>query len=81
MKRAPVPLAALAMAGCATAQAPPTWNKPGATQQSFAVDKYACLKEAPGKVVQRDPNFQALGYREDWGLFNACMEARGRTRK
>ena len=66
----------LMLTACATAP-PPTWNKPGASQQSFAEDKYACLREAPGKIVQRDPNFAALGNREDWGLFNACMEARG----
>ena len=56
----------LMLTACATN---PTQS--GASQQSFAEDKYAFLREAPGKIVQPDPNFQALGYREDWGLFNA----------
>ena len=32
---------ALALAGCATGS---VWDKPGGTQQSFAADKYNCMK-------------------------------------
>jgi hypothetical protein len=37
-----------ALGGCATG---PTWNKPGATQASFAADKYAYLKETPNNAI------------------------------
>jgi hypothetical protein len=34
--------AALALVGCAST----VWNKPGATQQDYATDSYACEKDA-----------------------------------
>ena len=42
---------ALALAGCATGS---VWDKPGGTQQSFAVDKYNCMKRRLPPLVGLD---------------------------
>ena len=51
---------ALALAGCATGS---VWDKPGGTQQSFAIDKYNCMKRRPPPLVGLDQE-----------LYAACME-------
>ena len=54
---------ALALAGCATGS---VWDKPGGTQQSFAVDKYNCMKRRLPPLVGLDQE-----------MYAACMEALG----
>jgi hypothetical protein len=54
---------ALALAGCATGS---VWDKPGGTQQSFAVDKYNCMKRRLPPLVGLDQE-----------MYAGCMEALG----
>lgn len=60
----------LVVAGCART----IWNKPGASQQDFATDSYACEKDARqsgyfGGGFVGAANFQ--------GFVNRCMVAHG----
>jgi hypothetical protein len=65
------------LAGCATANGP-IWNKPGGTQQQFAADKYQCIHEnQSGAVAVPIGNMAVAAPVTNWGLYNACMEARG----
>jgi len=66
-----------ALVGCASQ----TWNKPGATQNEFNADRYACLQESQQQ--------QGRAYVNPYGgaaqsgsvtnifLFRACMQAHG----
>jgi hypothetical protein len=61
-------VASAAMGGCAAQQQQQVmhWAKPGATQQAFMQDRYACLHQTPQ---------YAGGY--DSPMFASCMGARG----
>jgi hypothetical protein len=59
MHRAIILALLVALSGCST-----TWNKTGATQQSFEIDKHACLLESGGLVTP---------------LYESCMRAKGYT--
>jgi hypothetical protein len=79
-KKAFALVTALVLAGCATRR--PIWNKPGATQQSFAADKYECQRENQGGAVAVPVGNAAVAVPvTNWQLYNACMEARGYTRQ
>lgn len=51
------------------------WDKPppGATPQSFAVDKYDCIRQSQVMIIINGSG----GQMTKWPLFNDCMEARG----
>jgi hypothetical protein len=58
------------------------WTKPGATQQTFAQDRYQCIQESktPYSNTYVDPytgGASSSGMRVDRGIFIACMEAKG----
>lgn len=52
-----------AVAGCGTS----TWVRPGATQQDFIADRYACERD-----VSRSTDKAMVGM-----LFTDCLEAKG----
>lgn len=67
----------LATVGCQA----PMWTKPGATQDEFSRDKYACMQEAqqPASAahVNRHGGQASSGIATNRDLFTACMNARG----
>lgn len=64
----------LLMAGCEPGllRSEPTtvWHKEGATQEDFANDKYACMRESTFDELLLEPSFDPY-------LFVACLNARG----
>jgi hypothetical protein len=57
------------------------WTKYGATEDSFAQDRYQCFREArtpySSTYVNTYAGASSSGTRIDEGMFGACMEARG----
>jgi hypothetical protein len=49
------------------------WFKAGATQQSFAVEKFESIRQSQVMVIVNGIGGQIT----KWLLYNACMEARG----
>lgn len=68
---------ALIAVGCAK----PNWNKPGASQDEFGRDRYACLQSSQQRVGAATVNkFGATATDEmqtNNTLFSSCMNARG----
>ncbi len=66
----------LGVAGLLSACAPPVFNKPGATQQDFATDKYSCERDS-----RQSGGFSGgiAGAIEIQQYFNRCMAAHGWT--
>ena len=66
------------MSGCAQQ---PVWVKPGASQNDFSVDRYACLQEAQQRVgaARVNPYSGAAvnTVQTNQMLFTSCMNARG----
>jgi hypothetical protein len=71
---------ALLATGCAVAQ-PRVWDKPGGTQDGFAVDRHACLKESTvtgqSSYYGRSGGYSSPTTSRDAELFNSCMNAHG----
>ena len=72
--------AVLLLSGCASSA--PSWNRPGATAQDFAVDRYRCTQESRvgfsatgGLVWVAAAN--AAAENQSAQLFQQCMEAHG----
>ena len=69
--------AAAVLSGCAA----PTWNKPGASQDDFARDRYSCMQESQQRVgtaaVNQFGGASSNTMQTNGMLFNGCMNARG----
>lgn len=79
MRLLTISLAAVAavLSGCAA----PTWNKPGASQDEFARDRYACMQDSQQRVgtaaVNQFGGNASNSMQTNGMLFNGCMNARG----
>lgn len=77
MLRASITLLALFLAACA----PMTWNKPGASQNDFSQDRYACMQQAQqpvsGAVVNAYGGAASSQVVTNGNLFSSCMNAKG----
>ncbi len=62
------------------------WVKNGASKQDYAQDEYPCLQEAQQQISETYISYNGGSSTEDVSvtnvpLFNACMEARGWSKK
>lgn len=59
------------------------WNKPGASKDDFASDRYECLQRSQQQtgtaVFNRFGGASSSGMATNGGIFDACMNARGWT--
>jgi len=71
------------LAGCAHNADNKVWIKPGASTNEFNVDKYDCIQQAQQKSSSAYVNpyggVAGSGTITNWGLYNACMNAKGWT--
>ena len=56
-----------------------TYIKPGVSGQEMAGDNYQCRQESRGYRMLSTGTVASAGDAQDWGLYKACMEARGYT--
>lgn len=72
---------ALSLGGCAAPAPPLSREKPGATEQEFMADRYACLQQSATTVYgsYAGPYGGASKAQTgcDYQLYDACMNARG----
>ena len=76
----------LLLVGCSSNRTP-VWNKPNATQDDYARDRYTCLQQsqqvsssgyiAPNVLLGGYQGFSSSGVGTNFELFNACMNANG----
>ena len=75
--RALIPFVACLLSACA----PMVWNKPGATQDDFAKDRYECLQQAQQRSAGARISSAGLVANDNivtnGPLFDACMNAHG----
>jgi hypothetical protein len=69
-----LPVAALALVGCA----PTVWNKPGATEQDLAADRYGCEKDARQSQYFGGGIMGAINMHN---FFKECLVAHGWTQE
>src|SRR5690348_11555147 len=78
MRRAGGFCTALALSACASQMA---WEKPGASQNEFAQDRYVCMQQSQqpssSAFVNAYGGAASSGVITNGNLFNACMNSRG----
>jgi hypothetical protein len=79
MKIATIVALALCLTGCIRTVG--NWEKPGADQQQFAVDKFDCMKQSQQQVssmyVNQYGGSGGSAQTTNMPLFGACMNAHG----
>ena len=65
----------VALGGCA--RAPARFSKPGATEQVFMQDRYACIQQSQQNRGAANAYVAYTGVIVNRGVFMSCMGARG----